>query len=110
MIIGLLVVIGALANDGVQLLTFALDKITREDADLRESVIEAARLRIRPILMTTAPLIVGLLPLALNLQQGGEILQPMAAGAIGGLIMELLVALIFLPALFVVLFRKRNAS
>jgi hydrophobe/amphiphile efflux-1 (HAE1) family protein len=106
-IIGMLVVIGALANDGVLLLTFALDRMEREGADPLESVVEAARLRIRPILMTTAPLIVGLLPLALNLQSGGEMLQPMAAGAIGGLIMELMVALIFLPALFVVLFRKR---
>ena len=72
-----------------------------------QSVVEAARIRIRPILMTTAPLIVGLLPLALNLEPGGEMLQPMAAGAIGGLFMEVLVALILLPLLFIA-FTKRG--
>lgn len=109
-LIGMLVVIGALANDGVLLLTFALEKLGSGSSTSLESVKEAARLRLRPILMTTMPLVVGLLPLALNLEQGGEMLQPMAAGAIGGLMMELLVALVFLPVVFVVLFRKQSSS
>ncbi len=107
-LIGLLVVIAALANDGVLLLTFAMDRMKSGDSPL-VAITSSASLRLRPILMTTTPLIVGLLPLAFNLEQGGEMLQPMAAGAIGGLVMELMVALLLLPALFILLHR-RNIS
>ena len=52
--------------------------------------------------MTTIPIIMGLIPLALGIEEGGDMLQPMAVGAIGGLIMLLPVALFFMPCIYVI--------
>jgi hydrophobic/amphiphilic exporter-1 (mainly G- bacteria), HAE1 family len=51
--------------------------------------------------MTTVTTMMGFLPLALNLEEGGDMLQPMAVAAIGGLGMEILVALILMPCMYV---------
>ena len=107
-VIGVLVVVAAMANDGVLLLTFAGQLQRDEGLSPQEGVAKAAALRLRPIVMTTVPVIVGFLPLALNLEAGGEMLQPMAAGAIGGLIVEILVALFLMPCLYVIFSRKQR--
>jgi multidrug efflux pump subunit AcrB len=57
--------------------------------------------------MTTVTTLVGFIPLALALEEGGDMLQPMAAGAIGGLGMEILVALFLMPCLYVIFTRAR---
>ncbi len=59
-------------------------------------------------LPTTLILIFGFIPLALNLEEGGEMLQPMAAGGIGGLALGILVALFMMPCLYVVFAQKRQ--
>ena len=71
-------------------------------------VINAAKIRLRPRLMIALAIIFGFIPLALNLEEGGEMLQPMAAGAIGGLALGLFVALFLMPC-FYVLFQRREA-
>ncbi len=109
-IIGALVVVAAMSNDGVLLLTFAGQLREEENLSPRDSVIRAAKLRLRPIVMTTVPIIVGFTPLALNLEAGGEMLQPMAAGAIGGLMVEMVVALLFLPCLYALVTRQERAA
>ncbi len=109
-IIGVLVVVAASVNDGVLLLTFA-DELRRCDAmSPIKAVIEAAKIRLRPRVMTTMTTMVGFLPLALNVEEGGDMLQPMAAGAIGGLGMEILVALFFMPCLYVMFARTSSAE
>ena len=62
-------------------------------------MINAAKIRLRPRLMIALAIIFGFIPLALNLEEGGEMLQPMAAGAIGGLALGLFVALFLMPCL-----------
>jgi len=57
--------------------------------------------------MTTVTTLVGFIPLALAIEEGGDMLQPMAAGAIGGLLMEVPVALFLMPCLYLVFTRKR---
>ena len=57
--------------------------------------------------MTTTLVLIGFTPLALNIEEGGDMLQPMAAGAIGGLFVEILVALFLMPCLYVLLTRKQ---
>jgi len=101
-LVGLLVVVAATVNDGVLLFTLA-DEL-RTDSRFRaagEAVQEAARLRLRPRVMTTMTTIAGLTPLAFNVGAGGDMLQPMAAGAIGGLFLEIPVALFLMPCLYV---------
>ena len=70
-------------------------------------MINAAKIRLRPRLMIALASIFGFIPLALNLEEGGEMLQPMAAGAIGGLALGLFVALFLMPC-FYVLFQRRE--
>jgi len=106
-IIGILVVIAALANDGVLLLTFINQLEKTENLLHEESVVKAGMLRLRPIVMTTVPVIMGFIPLIFNLGGGGEMLQPMAAAAVGGLIFEIMVALILMPCLYVTFTRRK---
>ncbi len=108
-IIGILVVIAATVNDGVLLLTFAEDLRRQNRLTPPKAVIDAAKIRLRPRVMTTMAVLVGFIPLALALEEGGDMLQPMAAGAIGGLLMEILVALFLMPALYV-LFNRGQVS
>ena len=107
-IIGVLVVVAANVMEGVLLLNYAEEIQRDEDISREEAVIKAARIRFRPRLMTSLGVLVGFLPLALNLEQGGDMLQPMAVGAIGGLILTVLVTLFFVPVFYVSARRKRT--
>ncbi|MFP4029812.1 MAG: efflux RND transporter permease subunit [Candidatus Brocadiia bacterium] len=104
-IIGVLVVVAATVNDGVLLLTFAAELQEEEGLGKLESVVQAAKIRLRPRVMTTTTTMMGFLPLALNLGEGGAMLQPMAVAAIGGLILEMAVALLLMPCLYVLFTR-----
>jgi len=73
-----------------------------------EAIVKAARIRFRPRLMTSLGVLVAFFPLALNLEAGGEMLQPMAAGAIGGLLFTIFVTLFFLPCLYVLASREKK--
>lgn len=101
-IIGVLVIVAATVNDGVLLLTFANELRQRQGLTSVQAVIQAAKLRLRPRVMTTMSTMVGFIPLALAFEVGGDMLQPMAAAAIGGLLMEMLVALFLMPCLYIV--------
>jgi multidrug efflux pump subunit AcrB len=101
-IIGVLVVVAATVNDGVLLLTYANDLQKQQGLTSHLSVVNAAKIRLRPRVMTTVTTMIGFLPLALNLEEGGDMLQPMAVAAIGGLGMEMLVALVLMPCLYVI--------
>jgi hydrophobic/amphiphilic exporter-1 (mainly G- bacteria), HAE1 family len=107
-IIGVLVVVAATVNDGVLLLTFAGELQANEGLSPFDAVLRAARIRLRPRVMTTVTTLVGFIPLALALEEGGDMLQPMAAGAIGGLGMEILVALFLMPCLYVIFTRPKQ--
>ena len=100
-IIGVLVVVAATVNDGVLLLTYARDLQEQHTWAARQAVLEAAKIRLRPRIMTTVTTMIGFLPLALNLEEGGDMLQPMAVAAIGGLGMEMLVALFLMPCMYI---------
>ncbi|MBA3058783.1 MAG: efflux RND transporter permease subunit [Gammaproteobacteria bacterium] len=99
-VIGVLVVIAAVVNAGVLLFTYALLLQKTEQLSVRDAVLKAATIRLRPIVMVSMAILIGLLPLALALEAGGEMLQPMAIAAIGGLAMEMLVALFLMPCLY----------
>jgi multidrug efflux pump subunit AcrB len=66
----------------------------------KSAIIEAARLRLRPILMTTFTTVVGMLPLALALGEGSEMLQPLAVTIVSGLLFSTLVSLILVPSVY----------
>ena len=88
-------------------MTFAEELRVRDQLSAFDAVIAAAKIRLRPRLMTTLPIIMGLIPLALNFEEGGDMLQPMAVGAIGGLIMLIPVALFLMSCVYVIFTRER---
>ncbi len=73
---------------------------------LREAIEEAGRRRLRPILMTAMTTILGLVPLALGLGEGGEAQAPMARAVIGGLLSSTLITLVFVPVVYSILARQ----
>jgi len=104
--IGFIILAGIEINQGVILITF-IDDLRKEGLDLLDAIQKAAVARLRPILMTDIVGIVGLLPLALSIGEGTELLKPMAIAVIGGLIFGLLLVFLFLPALYYI-FEKRK--
>lgn len=106
-LIGVLVVIAATVNDGVLLLTFAEELCDSENLSPLKAVVKAAKLRLRPRVMTTVSTLAGFIPLALTASEGGGMLQPMAVAAIGGLSMEILVALFLMPCLYMIFSSNR---
>ena len=101
-IIGVLVIVAATVNDGVLLLTFANELKDRNGLSPEKAVVEASKIRLRPRVMTTSAVLIGFTPLAMAIEEGGDMLQPMAAAAIGGLLMEIPVALFLMPCLYVI--------
>lgn len=103
-LIGIVVMMGGITSQGVVLLTLA-EGYFKEDKNPTQAILQAVPIRLRPILMTQLTTILGLVPLALNLGEGGDILMPMAIAVIGGLMYSLILTLLFLPALYVVIKR-----
>ena len=71
-----------------------------------EALIEAGQVRLRPILMTTATTVLGLLPMAFGLGEGSELRTPMALTVIGGLVTSTVLTLLVIPAVYAVLDRR----
>ncbi len=94
---GLIMVIGIVAKNGILLLD-ADQKFRAAGLSAEESMIQAGRRRLRPILMTALAAVAGMLPLALALGAGSQMLQPLAIAVIGGLTISMLLSLIITPA------------
>ncbi len=98
-LIGLVVMMGGITSQGVVLLSLA-EEYRQQGQRPLEAIRMAAPIRVRPILMTQLTTVLGLLPLALNLGEGGDMLVPMAIAVIGGLLYSLLLTLVFLPTAY----------
>ena len=99
---GILLMIGISVSNSVLLVEFA-NHLRSEGMSTFDAVIEAARTRLRPILMTTIATLLGLLPMALHLQPGDEMNVPLARAVIGGLACSTLLTLFVVPVLYVLL-------
>ncbi|MBM4121436.1 MAG: efflux RND transporter permease subunit [Nitrospira sp.] len=97
-LIGTLMMIGIVVSNSVLLVDFANQRL-REGVPLEEAVVDAGRLRIRPILMTSLATIIGLAPMALGIGEGSEANMPLARAVIGGLSVSTVMTLLFIPVL-----------
>jgi CzcA family heavy metal efflux pump len=102
---GIILLIGLVVKNGIILLEYT-NRLRDEGLSLDEALIEAGRVRLRPILMTTLCTILGLLPLALGLGAGAELQKPLAIAVIGGLSLSTVFTLIFVPVVFRVIERQ----
>jgi HAE1 family hydrophobic/amphiphilic exporter-1 len=99
-IMGLVMLIGIVVNNAIVLVD-AVNLLRRErQMGAVDAVIEAARLRLRPILMTTTTTVLGLLPLAIGIGAGAEIQAALARVVIGGLLASTLVTLLLIPVTY----------
>jgi multidrug efflux pump subunit AcrB len=96
---GLIMVIGIVAKNGILLLD-ADQRFRAAGMSARDAMIQAARRRLRPIVMTALAAITGMLPLALALGSGSQMLQPLAIAVIGGLLISMALSLIVTPAVY----------
>ena len=95
---GLIMVIGIVAKNGILLLD-ANEKFRATGFSPEEAIIQAGRRRLRPIVMTALAAVAGMLPLALALGAGSQMLQPLAIAVIGGILISMVLSLIITPAI-----------
>ena len=106
---GLILLVGLIVKNGIILLDFTHHRMLTEGEALEPALLEAGRVRLRPILMTTLCTLFGLLPLALGLGAGSEMQRPLALAVIGGLALSTPITLYLVPT-FLVAVRGRNYS
>ncbi len=100
-LMGVIMLIGIVVNNAIVLIDY-INLLRREkNMAIYEAVIEAGRLRLRPILMTTLTTVLGLLPLAMGIGSGAEIQAALARVVIGGLTASTLVTLVFIPVVYI---------
>jgi CzcA family heavy metal efflux pump len=105
-LMGMIMVVGIVAKNGILMLDAVEDHLAAGDL-LREALLRSGRRRFRPVLMTSLAAILGMLPLALALGSGAELLQPLAIAVIGGLAVALLLSLVVTPTVYAMLSRER---
>jgi len=105
---GLILLVGLVVKNGIVLLDYA-HRLHDNGLPLRDAVVEAARVRLRPILMTTLCTLFGLLPLAFGLGAGSELQKPLALAVIGGLGLSTVATLYLVPSIYV-WWRSRASS
>jgi hydrophobe/amphiphile efflux-1 (HAE1) family protein len=103
--IGLVMLMGLVTKNAILLVDFA-NKAYREGATVADALLQAGLIRMRPIIMTTAAMVFGMMPLALAFNEGGEIQAPMGRAIIGGVITSTLLTLVVVPVIWSYLVRK----
>ena len=106
-LMGMIMIVGIVAKNGILMLDAVEDHLAAGDT-LREALLRSGRRRFRPVLMTSLAAMLGMLPLALAIGAGSELLQPLAIAVIGGLTMALGLSLIVTPTVYAML-RKQPA-
>jgi len=106
-LMGTLMVIGIAVSNGILLVDDAARRL-EEGAAPVESIVEAARSRFVPILMTSLATVIGLIPTACGLEHGTEANQPLALAVVGGLTSSTILSLFLIPTIYLLLARRGN--
>ena len=97
---GIILMVGLVVKNGIILFEYVLKLREEQHLPLEEALVQAGRIRVRPILMTTLATLFGLLPLALGLGSGAELQKPLALAVIGGLLLSTFITLLVMPLLY----------
>jgi HAE1 family hydrophobic/amphiphilic exporter-1 len=98
-LIGVVILVGIVVNDAIVKVDF-INQTRRQGFELREAILEAGRVRLRPIVMTTVTTVLGLFPMALGLGRGSDLRAPLAIAVIGGLVVATGLTLIVVPVVY----------
>jgi len=104
-LIGVILLMGIVAKNAILLIDFAKWARERQGLTLREALIEAGAIRLRPILMTTFALVAGMVPVALGRGEGAQFRAPLGIAVIGGVITSTLLTLVAIPTFYEILDR-----
>ena len=102
-LIGIIMLMGLVTKNAILLIDYAITLRERDGMERNEALLKAGPVRLRPILMTTAAMVFGMLPIALGLGAGGSQRAPMAVTVIGGLITSTLLTLVLVPVVYTLL-------
>jgi HAE1 family hydrophobic/amphiphilic exporter-1 len=97
--LGMIMLAGIVVNNAIVLVDYA-NTLRARGLELKEAIVKSSRVRLRPILLTTATTVLGLLPMALGLGDGAEIRTPMAIAVISGLITSTFLTLLIIPTIY----------
>jgi len=109
-VVGLLTTIGLSTKNAILIVEFAKDLMDKEGKGLVESTLDACRMRLRPILMTSLAFILGVLPLAISTGAGSGSQNAVGTGVVGGMVTATLLVIFFVPVFFVVVRRRFNKN
>ena len=108
-LMGIVMLQGMVVSNSILIVDFA-NMLRNEGRGIVEAVAHACRIRLRPILMTSLATVVGLLPMAFKLETGSEAYAPLARAIIGGLISSIILTIFVVPAAYLLIYRRREAS
>jgi len=108
-LMGVLMLIGIADSNSILIVDFA-HKLEEQGLSVKDSVVTACRVRLRPILMTSLATIIGMIPMALKLGEGGEQYTPMARAIIGGLTSSVLLTIFIVPAGYLLVYGRKQRN
>jgi len=108
-LMGIVMLQGMVVSNSILIVDFA-NVLRSEGHNLRDAVVHACRIRLRPILMTSLATVVGLLPMASKLETGSEAYAPLARVIIGGLLTSIVLTIFVVPAAYLVMYRRRERA
>jgi len=109
-LLGVLLLGGVVVNNAIVYITYVNQMRRQQGMPLFDAVIEAGRVRLRPILMTAFTTSCGLIPMALAMGAGNELRAPLARSVIGGLLLSTFLTLVFIPVLYTLFERKKKPA
>jgi HAE1 family hydrophobic/amphiphilic exporter-1 len=108
-LMGIVMLQGMVVSNSILIVDFA-NVLRSEGHNLRDAVVHACRIRLRPILMTSLATVVGLLPMAFKLETGSEAYAPLARVIIGGLLTSIVLTIFVVPAAYLIMYRRRERA
>jgi multidrug efflux pump subunit AcrB len=102
--IGLIMLIGLVTKNSILIVEYS-NQLRARGRDVRDAVLEAAAIRLRPILMTSFATIFGILPIAIGLGAGGEARRPLGIAIVGGMLFSTFLTLVLVPVVYTLLAR-----
>src|SRR5690625_296189 len=109
-LIGIILLMGIVAKNAILLIDFAKTSIAEEGLPLREALIEAGRVRLRPIMMTSVSLVAAMIPVALGRGEGADFRAPLGIAVIGGVVASTILTLLVIPTFYEILSEWRERA
>ena len=106
-LMGIVMLQGMVVSNSILIVDFA-NVLRSQGRNLREAVVHACRIRLRPILMTSLATVVGLLPMAFKLETGSEAYAPLARAIIGGLLSSIVLTIFIVPAAYLLIYQRKE--